>query len=61
LTQFSVGFRNGFGFDLELTPKEVGFAHDPETGEEVALLSIQAMTLRLPLVVFEVLFIEVID
>lgn len=60
MTQFSVGFRNGFGFDLELTPKDVGFAHDA-SGEEVALLSIQAMTLRLPLVVFEVLFIEVID
>ncbi len=60
MTQFSVGFRNGFGFDLELTPKEVGYAHD-SSGDEVALLSIQAMTLRLPLVVFEVLFIEVID
>lgn len=60
MTQFSVGLRNGFGFDLELTPKDVGYAHDT-TGDEVAMLSIQAMTLRLPLVVFEILFIEVIE
>jgi len=60
LIQFNARIRNGFGIDLELTPKDTGLAlnHD---GDEVALLSIQAMKLRLPLVVFEVLFIEVIE
>ena len=60
LTQFNVKLRNGFGIDLELTPKDTGLAYTPD-GDEVALLSIQAMKLRLPLILFEILFIEVIE
>ena len=60
LTQFNVRLRNGFGIDLELTPKDIGMAYTPK-GDEVALLSVQAMQLRLPLLLIEVLFIEVIE
>jgi hypothetical protein len=55
---FSLGFRNGFGVDLELTPKQHAIGVSGEDEEDIYPLTIQAMQLRLPLLVFEVLFVE---
>lgn len=60
MMQFNARLRNGFGVDLEMTPKDAGLAYDPD-GQEVALMSIQAMQLRLPLIVLEILFIDIIE
>jgi hypothetical protein len=48
---FSLGFRNGFGVDLELTPKQHAIGVSGEDEEDIYPLTIQAMQLRLPLLV----------
>lgn len=60
MMQFKLGFRNGFGVDLELTPKDVGVAHIVEE-EDSVLITIQSMVLRLPLLSFELLFIDILE
>ena len=55
---FNLSFRNGFGFDLELTPKQVAIGVSEENEEEIYPVMIQAMQLRLPLLVLEAVFIE---
>lgn len=55
---FNLSFRNGFGFDLELTPKQFAIGVSEENEEDIYPVMVQAMQLRLPLLAFEAVFVE---
>jgi hypothetical protein len=53
---FDIALRNGFGFDLSLSPTVLGVG-ETETGEQ-HLLSMRYFELLLPLLSFRLMFIK---
>ena len=52
MIDFSIGFRNGFGIDLSLQPKQVGLGISPSG--ETAVITAQMFELLLPFVYFQI-------